>query len=61
MVQNKLARLLNNKTLKDKISTKVLIADSKLLSVNQINAKTKLQEIWKVMNTENYPLKISLN
>ena len=32
-----------------------------LLSVNQLNAKVKLQEIWKVMNIDNYPLKISLN
>ena len=61
MVQNKLARLLNDKTLKDKVSTKVLITNAKLLSVNQLNAKVKLQEIWKVMNIDNYPLKISLN
>ena len=32
-----------------------------LLSVNQINAKVKLQEIWKVLNIVDYPLKIKLN
>ena len=50
MVQNKLARLINGKTLKDKVSTKVLLENANLLSVNQINAKVKLQEIWKVLN-----------
>ena len=61
MVQNKLARLLNNKTLKDKVSTKSLIEKSNLLSVNQINAKVKLQEMWKVLNVDNYPVKIKIN
>ena len=32
-----------------------------LLSVNQINAKVKLQEIWKILNIEDYPIKIKLN
>ena len=61
MVQNKLARLINGKTLKDKVSTKELLQNANLLSVNQINAKVKLQEIWKVMNIADYPLKITLN
>ena len=61
MVQNKMARLLNGKTLKDKICTKVLLENANLLSVNQINAKVKIQEIWKVMNIVDYPLKIKLN
>ena len=29
-----------------------------MLSVNQINAKVKMQEVWKALNVENYPLKI---
>ena len=61
MVQNKLARLLNGKTLKDKIPTNILLRNANLLSVNQINAKVKLQEIWKILNIEDYPIKIALN
>ena len=53
-VQNKMARLLNGKTLKDKIPTKTLLENAKLLSVNQINARIKLQEIWKILNIEEY-------
>ena len=29
-----------------------------MLSVNQINAKVKIQEVWKALNVEGYPLKI---
>ena len=29
------------------------------MSVNQINAQTKLTEIWKAVNTENYPIKVN--
>ena len=58
---NKMARLLNGKTLKDKIPTKTLLENAKLLSVNQINARIKLQEIWKILNIEEYPIKIKLN
>ena len=61
MVQNKMARLLNGKTLKDKIPTKTLLENAKLLSVNQINARIKLQEIWKILNIEEYPIRIELN
>ena len=56
-----MARLINGKTLEDKVSTKVLLENANLLSVNQINAKVKLQEIWKVLNIVDYPLKIKLN
>ena len=51
----------NYKTLKDKVSAKFLIEKSNLLSVNQINAKVKLQKMWKVLNVDNYPVKIKLN
>ena len=57
-VQNKLARFLNGKTLKDQMCTRVLLEKANLLSVNQLNAKIKLQEIWKVLNIEDYPIKI---
>ena len=61
MVQNKMARLMNCKTLKDKVQTKVLLEKANLLSVNQINAKVKLQEIWKILNVPDYPIKIEVN
>ena len=59
-VHYKMARFLNNKTLKDKISSKTLLIQSGMLSVNQLNAKIKIQEIWKALNIENYPLKIKV-
>ena len=31
-----------------------------MLSVNQINAQVKLNEMWKAVNVNNYPIKISL-
>ena len=59
LVQNKLARFMNAKTLKDKIPTKVLLSNINMLSVNQLNAKIKIMEIWKAFNVERYPLKIN--
>ena len=53
-----MARFLNNKTLKDKIPTSELLNNVNMLSVNQINAKVKVQEVWKALNIEGYPLKI---
>ena len=53
-----MARFLNSKTLKDKIQIKLLLVHINMLSVNQLNAKIKLQEIWKAFNFEGYPLKI---
>ena len=36
-----------------------LLEKFKILSVNQLNAQIKLQEVWKALNVENYPLKIA--
>ena len=58
MVQNKLARFLNAKKLRDKVPTIELLKHINMLSVNQLNAKIKLIEIWKALNIEKYPLKI---
>ena len=55
-VQNKMARFLNRKSLKDKVPTKTLLENLNMLSVNQINAKVKIQEIWKALHIKNYPL-----
>ena len=54
-IQNKMFRILNNCTLKDKISTKNIACELKMLSVKQINAQVKLTETWKALNVEKYP------
>ena len=54
--QNKMLRLLNNSRIKDKITTKSILAKLNMLSANQINAQVKLIEIWKARNVENYPI-----
>ena len=54
-----MGRFLNSKTLKDKIESKVLLKNINMLSVNQLNAKIKLLEVWKSLNVDNYPLKIA--
>ena len=58
LVQNKLLRLLNGTTVKDRVSTASLLTKFGIMSVNQLNAKVKLLEIWKALNVEDYPLKI---
>ena len=55
--QNKLLRLLNNSCISDKISTKSLLGKFNMLSVNQMNAQIKLNEIWKSVHVHNYPIK----
>ena len=57
-IQNKLFRLLNNTRISDKISTKSIATNLNMLSVNQINAKVKLTEMWKASNVANYPTKL---
>ena len=51
-----MAHFLNGKTIKDIIETKVLISKANLLSVNQLAAKIKLIEVWKMINKEGSPL-----
>ena len=58
VAQNKLVRLLNGKTLKDKINTEVLLKNIGMASVNQINCQIKLLEIWKAINIQDYPIKV---
>ena len=58
LVQNKLLRLLNGTTVKDRVPTASLLQKFNILSVNQLNAQVKLLEIWKALNVEDYPLKI---
>ena len=54
-----MARFLNNKTLKDRVCTKTLLNNVNMLSVNQLNARIKIQEIWKTQNIKNYPIEIA--
>ena len=59
--QNKLARILNGVRLTDNICTKPLLSNLKILSVNQINAQSKLLVMWKALNVERNPLKVTKN
>ena len=61
IAQNKLLRLLNNSTLKDRISTEILLAKTEMLSVNQLAASIKLCEVWKSLNIVNYPIQLEPN
>ena len=58
LVQNKLLRSLNGTKISDKVSTASLLEKYNMLSINQLNAKAKLLEIWKALNLTNYPLQI---
>ena len=57
-MQNKVLRLLNNVSLEDMISSVKLAERVGYLSVNQINAQTKLTKFWKFNNIQNYPFNI---
>ena len=47
LVQNKLVRLLNGKSLSDKVRTSLLLENINMCSINQIHAQLKLLDIWK--------------
>ena len=51
-------RFLNNSKIADKISTKSILEKFELLSVNQINAEIKLEDMLKATHIDNYPTKI---
>ena len=59
ITQNKMARVLENVTLKDKTPTSMLLKNQNMLSVNQISAQIKLTEIWKAINITNFPIKVT--
>ena len=59
ITQNKMARVLENVTLKDKTPTSTLLKNQNMLSVNQISAQIKLTEIWKAINITNFPIKVT--
>ena len=47
-------RVINNSRIKDKISVESMLKKFNLLSVNQLAAQIKLQEVWKSVNIEKY-------
>ena len=57
-VQNKLLRMLSNTKLLDMVSTSMLLKQTKMMSVNQINCRIKIQEIWKALNIPDYPIQV---
>ena len=58
VMQNKMLRLLNGTKMADKISTKTLLSNLNMLSVNQMNAQIKITDAWKASQDQDYPLKI---
>ena len=58
VTQNRMLRLLNGTKLKDKINTKSMLEKFGLPSVNQLAAKIKIIEVWKIINKEGYPLSL---
>ena len=59
LMQNKMVRTLNNVRLTDRQTTESLFKKVNMLSVNQINAQIKLTEIWKAVNNDNGPIKVT--
>ena len=56
VAQNKLARFLNGNTLLDKVNTKEIFKQLNMPSVNQINAQTKMLQIWKSQHSSTFPI-----
>ena len=54
ITQNKFARFIHGSTLLDRINTKTIFNETKILSVNQIMAQIKLAEVWKSLNLVEY-------
>ena len=48
-----------NWSLSDKVSFKCMLESQKMLSVNQTHAQIKILEIWKAVNVENYPNRVT--
>jgi hypothetical protein len=56
--QNKMLRILDGTLVSDRKSTKTLLDNQNMLSVNQIAAQIKLIEMWKASNDPQYPIKM---
>ena len=58
LIQSKLVRVLSNVKLSDHKTTKSLLTNIDMPSVNQLNAQIKITEIWKAVHVENYPIEV---
>ena len=58
LTQNRMLRAINGTKISDKVSIKSMLDKFKLLSVNQLAAQIKLKEVWKSLNSENYPIRL---
>ena len=58
LTQNRLLRMLNNTRIKDKVSTASMLEKFDLLSVNQLAASIKLQEVWKSLHVDGNPISL---
>ena len=56
--QNKMLRVLDGARISDRKSTKSLLEEQNMLSVNQMAAQIKLTEMWKSSNDPQYPIKM---
>ena len=50
--QNRMLRAISGAKVKDHVSIKSMLEKHNLLSVNQLAAKIKLMEVWKMLNKE---------
>ncbi len=57
-LQNKMLRILDRALVSDRKSTKTLLDNQNMLSVNQIAAQIKLREMWKASNDPQQPIKM---
>ena len=58
IAQNKMLRVLDATSLRERKSTKDLLESQQLLSVNQLAAQIKLTEAWKATHDPEYPIKM---
>ena len=59
VTHNKMLRVLENVTLKDRTATETLLTNQQMLSVNQTAAQIKLTEMWKAINVPKFPIKVN--
>ena len=58
ITQNRMMRTIDGTKIKDRVSVKYMLEKFNLLSVNQMAAKIKLLEVWKMVNREGSPLNL---
>ena len=58
VAQNEMLRIMNGSSLKDHTTTQSLFNKFNLPSVNQLSAEIKIIEAWKIMNIQDYPIKL---